>query len=105
MAAVVDLVRIPAAEVIVRPAVYRMVKVVRPRIDGQLVQRRGIEPCPVEQIRLVERRISIARSTTARYRLTATPASRTYNGIGRTHSCAYGWIFWAVRRTAPADGR
>ena len=42
---------------------------------------------------LVERRSSIARSNRA-VRLTATPASRTYNGIGRTHSCAYGSILF-----------
>ena len=40
----VEVVRVPLAEMVVRPLVHRMVKIVLPRIDGQLVDQVDIEP-------------------------------------------------------------
>ena len=45
----IEMMRIPLAEVIVRPLVYRMIEIVSPRIEGQLVEQIGIEPGGVEQ--------------------------------------------------------
>ena len=40
----VDVVRIPLAEMIVRPLVDRVIEIVLPRIDGQLVEQVRVEP-------------------------------------------------------------
>jgi hypothetical protein len=42
----IDFVRIPLAEMVIRPFVDRMIEIVGPRIDGPLGQERGIEVGP-----------------------------------------------------------
>ena len=86
-ARVVDLVRVPLAEMVVGPLVDRVVEVVRPRIDGQLVElvrgsNTAVEHSPG----------SVARGLPGPFRSTRgsgprpTPAPRINSGIGRTHS-------------------
>ena len=52
----VEMVRVPLAEMIIGPLVDRVVEIVSPRIDGQLVQQFGIEPRRFKQggIRVAE---------------------------------------------------
>ena len=48
-APVVDVVRVPAPEVVVGATIYRVVEVVRPGVHGQLIQKPQVEPGSLQQ--------------------------------------------------------
>ncbi len=91
---IIDQVLVPRAEMIIRPPIHRMVKIVGPRIRAPIHPARPFQTTPIPTNPHPSRAKSPAsvRSTPDTSPV-ATPAPATYIGIGRTRSWTYGSCF------------